>query len=85
MNMLIRGLLVAGAAYAIATSPVRAAACSAGTSVFTDVPDVASFCTNTQWLKNRAVTLGCGTGSTYCPDETLTRAQMALFMNRLGT
>ncbi|MEO8976258.1 MAG: hypothetical protein ABI552_10930 [Casimicrobiaceae bacterium] len=42
MNMLIRAIPVAGATYALATSPVQAAACSAGTSGFTNVPDSAS-------------------------------------------
>jgi hypothetical protein len=35
------------------------------------------------WLKNRQITLGC-TGTTYCPNDYVTRLQMAAFMNRLG-
>jgi hypothetical protein len=64
---------------------VHADPCAGGTSSFTDVPDSANYCTNTQWMKNRAITLGCGAGTTYCPAEFVTRASMALFMNRLGT
>jgi len=41
-------------------------------------------CPAVEWVKNRGVTLGCGTGANYCPNDTLTRAQMAIFMKRLG-
>jgi hypothetical protein len=51
---------------------------------FTDVPAGASYCSAVQFLKNRAITLGC-TASTYCPGDPVTRASMALFLNRLGT
>jgi hypothetical protein len=50
---------------------------------FTDVTTGDSFCNASEWLKNRGVTLGC-TATTYCPSQTVTRAQMALFMQRLG-
>lgn len=49
-----------------------------------DVPANASYCPSVQFLKNRAITLGC-TATTYCPNDAVTRAQMALFMNRLST
>ena len=42
------------------------------------------FCNNVTWMKNRQVTVGCGNGTTYCPNEAVNRLQMALFMNRLG-
>jgi len=41
-------------------------------------------CNAVEWVKNRAVTLGCGDGSNYCPGSDVTRAQMAIFMQRLG-
>lgn len=49
-------------------------------------PDVVNdgFCANVEWIKNRQVTLGCG-GGAFCPYGTVTRLQMAAFMNRLGT
>ncbi len=50
---------------------------------FNDVTTVDSFCNSTEWLKNRGVTLGC-TAASYCPAGNVTRAQMALFMQRLG-
>src|SRR5437899_5525343 len=57
---------------------------SSGSCVgFTDVAAGAGFCPAVQWLKNRAITLGC-TSTTYCPGDSVTRSQMALFMNRLG-
>ncbi len=36
-----------------------------------------------QEVANAGVTTGCG-GGKYCPDDTVTRGQMAAFMNRLG-
>lgn len=51
---------------------------------FTDVLDNETYCLSAQWLRNRAITLGCTT-TQYCPTGNVTRAQMALFMNRLGT
>ena len=60
------------------------AATAANCGTFTDVDDNAIYCPATQWLKNRAVTLGCTSATLYCPNDTVTRASMALFMNRLG-
>jgi hypothetical protein len=51
---------------------------------FTDVEDTSSFCPNVEWLKNRAVTLGCSSATLYCPTDPVTRLSMAVFMNRLG-
>jgi hypothetical protein len=51
---------------------------------FNDVAAGDSLCRNVQWLRNRAVTLGC-TATTFCPGEPVQRLQMAAFMNRLGT
>ena len=50
---------------------------------FTDVTTGDSFCNASEWLKNRGITLGC-TATQYCPTQNVTRAQMALFMQRLG-
>jgi len=51
---------------------------------FNDVDASSVFCTNVEWMRNRAVTLGCTT-TLYCPIDFVTRLQMAAFMNRLGT
>jgi hypothetical protein len=50
---------------------------------FTDVSTADAFCPAVEWLKNRSVTTGC-TATEYCPSLNVSRAQMALFMNRLG-
>ncbi len=50
---------------------------------FTDVPTSAIYHEAVDWLVNRAITLGCATGL-FCPETFVTRAQMALFMQRLG-
>ncbi len=59
--------------------PVGAQQCG----VFTDVQASDGFCASVQWLKNRGITTGC-TATQYCPQDPVTRAQMALFLNRLG-
>lgn len=64
--------------------PASAAACT-GTPPFTDVPQGSNYCTDAEWLKNRSVTLGCTSSTLYCPNDVVTRASMALFMQRLGT
>jgi hypothetical protein len=51
---------------------------------FTDVLATDPICPSVEWLRNRAITLGC-TGTAYCPADPVTRGTMALFMNRLGT
>jgi hypothetical protein len=49
--------------------------------VFNDVPDGHSFQRHILAIYNSGVTSGCGT-STYCPNSTTTRAQMAVFLLR---
>jgi alpha-tubulin suppressor-like RCC1 family protein len=51
---------------------------------FLDVDSGDRFCPNVEWLRNRAVTLGCVVG-VYCPSDLVNRLQMAAFLNRLGT
>src|SRR5512134_1248529 len=51
---------------------------------FTDVSSGSSFCPNVEWLKNRAITLGCTSSTLYCPGDAVSRLAMAAFMNRLG-
>ena len=51
---------------------------------FTDIDDTNPFCPNVEWLRNRAVTLGCTTTSEYCPSAAVSRLAMAAFLNRLG-
>ena len=55
---------------------------------FNDVLAADSTCPAIEWIRNRGVTQGCVTGPppgpNYCPGDSVTRAQMALFMRRLG-
>jgi hypothetical protein len=48
---------------------------------FTDVPEGTLFYTEIGKLSAKGVTLGCST-NTYCPDEVVTREQMAAFIMR---
>jgi hypothetical protein len=77
---LLRIALILGfVALALGSLNAHAAPCAG----FTDVDSASTFCPNVDWLKNRQITLGC-TGTTYCPNDYVTRLQMAAFMNRLG-
>ena len=64
------------------------AALSAPCAGFVDVDTSSGFCPNVEWLKNRQITLGCASPpnppNSYCPGDSVTRLQMAAFMNRLG-
>ena len=40
-------------------------------------------CNAIEWVKNRGITQGCD-ATNYCPNNSLTRAQMAIFMQRAG-
>jgi hypothetical protein len=51
---------------------------------FGDVLASSAFCPSVEWVKNRAITTGCGDGSNYCPDSDVTRLSMAAFLQRLG-
>jgi hypothetical protein len=62
-------------------APAAAAPCAG----FTDVQDTDLFCTAVEWIRNRGVTLGCTSTTLYCPASSVTRASMALFLNRLGS
>lgn len=54
-----------------------------GTASFSDVPDDSNIAAAVEWMKARGITNGCGDGK-YCPDDNVTRAQMALFLYRFG-
>ena len=62
-------------------TPARADACS-GASPFIDIPQAAGFCSDALWARNALVTVGCGAGPTFCPGQSVTRAQMVLFLRR---
>ena len=66
----------------VVVTPVALAAPCAD---FTDVDASHGFCGNVEWIKNRSVTAGCTSATLFCPDNPVTRLQMAAFMNRLGT
>jgi hypothetical protein len=49
---------------------------------FSDVPDSNPFHDDIDFIADREITLGCGFLE-YCPDDFVTREQMAAFMERL--
>jgi hypothetical protein len=70
---------------AVALMVGSSAASAASCAEFTDVDSLDAFCPNVEWLRNRAITLGCTSTSVFCPANAVTRIQLAAFMNRLGT
>jgi hypothetical protein len=52
--------------------------------VFSDVPAGSLYHDAAEWLRNRGVTLGC-TAGLYCPDDLVTRGQLAVFLHRLSS
>jgi hypothetical protein len=50
---------------------------------FSDVPTGSSIHDDVEAIADAGVTTGCG-GGLYCPNDNVTRGQMAQFMNRLG-
>jgi hypothetical protein len=60
------------------------AQCAGFTDTVDDGTGPLAFCPNVQWVKNRAITLGCTSATLYCPGNSVSRLAMAAFMNRLG-
>lgn len=56
-------------------------ACTPGSPPFTDVPPASPFCPWVAELAARSITSGCGDGA-YCPADSVSRAQMAVFLSR---
>ncbi len=55
-----------------------------GSHDYVDVPDTNVFHEDISWLANAGVTLGCNppTNDRFCPDDPVTRQQMAAFVRR---
>lgn len=66
--------------FALVAAPSAQAQCAG----FSDVSFAQPFCGDVTWLKNRQVTLGCSSTSTFCPTDPVIRLSMAAFMNRVG-
>jgi hypothetical protein len=81
----MHGIRVALATVALAAAVNATPAAAAPCAGFTDVDSTSGFCPNVEWLKNRAITLGCSSSTVYCPTDAVSRLAMAAFMNRLGT
>jgi len=79
--------VAAMAAASVLAPGVSAEGPCAGPSSFGDVASSNGICQSTEWLLNRRITLGCQAGGAppiYCPASSVTRAAMALFMDRLA-
>ena len=72
-----RRVLIGLAVLAVASAPAAVFA----THTFTDVPTSAFYHSAATSLKTAGITNGCGV-DTFCPDDPVTRGQVAVFMNR---
>ena len=76
-------MLLIVAAFVLFLVPVAAIA---GTSMFEDVSDDNIFVDDINWMKTSGITKGCNpAGTEYCPEDKVSRQQMAAFMHRLAT
>jgi hypothetical protein len=70
---------------AVALTMVLAASTTAlATHRFDDVADDHPHAAGINWAASSGVTRGCADGSNFCPDQAVTRAEMATFMARLA-
>ncbi len=63
------------------TTAVVAPATALAFHLFDDVPDGSTHAEGIEYVADRGITLGCDDNS-YCPEDPLTRAQMATFLYR---
>ncbi len=75
-------VLLIVAAFVLFLVPV--AAIAGGSQTFSDVPPTDWAFADVEWVAAAGVTQGCGDGTTFCPDDSVTRREMAAFMHRLG-
>ena len=71
----VRGIILG---LAIASVPMLALA----THSFSDVPDNAFYHDSVSNVAGAGLTAGCGSGTTFCPEDEVTRGQMATFLGR---
>ncbi len=67
----------------VALSLIPISAAAQNCDGFTDVLASSPFCPDVTWLTAYGITNGCAP-SQFCPNEDVTRLQMAAFMHRLG-
>jgi len=66
------------ASIAVFSTSLFAATCDG----FVDVDSSATYCAAVTFVQARAITIGCTDSTHYCPNDYVTRAQMALFLQR---
>jgi hypothetical protein len=78
----VRRSLIVGTVVTLLLLPIAAYAANQ----FTDVPSSNVFHDAIDWMKDNGITLGCNppANDKYCPNNPVTRGQMAAFMKRLA-
>lgn len=82
-----RATLVAGVAVLVVGTASFGLAAVRGPGGFGDVVATDSHAADIAWLKDNGITMGCGEVDgtvTFCPDDGITRAQMASLLRRLA-
>jgi hypothetical protein len=80
-----RSLLLATVLTAVLVGLMTAPFAAAATHRFRDVDPANVHLEAIGWLADTGVTRGCGSGEAFCPQEPVTREQMASFLHRLAT
>jgi hypothetical protein len=82
MRRTITVVVVAAVVGALVATPIAVYASHS----FNDVPDTNTFHEDIAWLREAGVTFGCNPpdNTEYCPEDNVTREQMAAFMRRLA-
>jgi S-layer homology domain len=75
----MRKTLLATAVAAVMAIGITA---TASHNSFSDVPDDHLFFNGVEWALANGITVGCGDGSEFCPDQPVTRGQMVTFLKR---
>lgn len=76
--------LVLALLLAAVTSGMPGAAHALPCSGFNDVDAASTFCPAVDWMRNRNVSQGCA-ANLYCPNDPVSRLQMAAFLNRFAS
>ena len=81
-SRLIKILAIAATAVAVASSAIVGTVAAQSSRLFDDVPRGHYAYDAIEWAVDNRITVGCGDGTNFCPEQTLNRAHMVTFLKR---
>ena len=78
----VRAVVIAATAVAVASVAIVGTVAAQSGQRFRDVPRTHYAYESIEWAVVNGITLGCGDGRYFCPDNTLTRAEIVTFLKR---